>query len=93
MISAESLIEGSTWPATTTAAAANSAMSLFTTDQTYEFELTIQRSAELGTLMQELCSAQGLDIRRARFFINGERIQLGDTAESLNIVDGDHIKM
>ncbi|KIW67494.1 hypothetical protein PV04_06738 [Phialophora macrospora] len=74
-------------------AAGNEHLNIKVTDGNNEVFFKIKKSTKLEKLMKAFCERQGKDPKTARFLFEGQKVQTGDTPESLEMQDGDSIEV
>ncbi|OAQ64206.1 ubiquitin-2 like rad60 SUMO-like domain-containing protein [Pochonia chlamydosporia 170] len=68
-------------------------LNLKVTDNNNEVFFKIKSNTPLQKLMTAFCDRQGKDITSLRFLLEGVRINAEDTADILNMEDGDTIEV
>ncbi|ETI22125.1 hypothetical protein G647_06197 [Cladophialophora carrionii CBS 160.54] len=76
-----------------TPAGNNEHLNIKVTDGNNEVFFKIKKSTKLEKLMKAFCERQGKDPKTARFLFEGQKVQTGDTPESLEMQDGDSIEV
>jgi len=77
----------------TTPAGATEHLNIKVTDGNNEVFFKIKRSTKLDKLMKAFCERQGKDPKSARFLFEGQKVQAGDTPDTLEMQDGDSIEV
>ncbi|OAA59638.1 ubiquitin-like modifier [Niveomyces insectorum RCEF 264] len=63
------------------------------TDNNNEVFFKIKRTTKLEKLMAAFCERQGKSMSSVRFLFDGQRVQLSDTPESLEMQDSDTLEV
>ncbi|KAI9790263.1 MAG: hypothetical protein M1816_005288 [Peltula sp. TS41687] len=63
------------------------------TDNNNEVFFKIKRSTQLKKLMDAFCERQGKSPNTVRFLFDGNRVQPGDSPNSLDMQDGDTLEV
>ncbi|KAK0633556.1 ubiquitin-related domain-containing protein [Immersiella caudata] len=63
------------------------------TDNNNEVFFKIKRSTKLEKLMSAFCDRQGKSLQSVRFLFEGQRVQPGDTPDTLEMADGDTLEV
>ncbi|KAK4110568.1 ubiquitin-like protein [Canariomyces notabilis] len=63
------------------------------TDNNNEVFFKIKRSTKLEKLMTAFCERQGKSLNSVRFLFEGQRVQPGDTPDTLEMQDGDTLEV
>jgi small ubiquitin-related modifier len=65
-------------------AAGNEHLNIKVTDGNNEVFFKIKKSTKLEKLMKAFCERQGKDPKTARFLFEGQKVQTGDTPDSVS---------
>ncbi|MCJ1308136.1 hypothetical protein MMC25_001788 [Agyrium rufum] len=63
------------------------------TDSNNEVFFKIKRTTQLKKLMDAFCDRQGKSPTSVRFLFDGQRVQPGDTPDTLDMNDGDTLEV
>lgn len=63
------------------------------TDGNNEVFFKIKRSTQLKKLMDAFCERQGKDKKTVRFLFDGQRVNDGDSPDTLEMADGDTLEV
>ncbi|KAI1339563.1 ubiquitin family protein [Xylariaceae sp. FL0016] len=74
-------------------AGADQHLNIKVTDNNNEVFFKIKRSTKLEKLMTAFCERQGKNVDSVRFLFEGQRVQKGDTPDSLEMTDGDTLEV
>jgi len=75
------------------AAGAAEHLNINVTDNNNEVFFKIKRSTKLEKLMSAFCDRQGKSLQSVRFLFEGQRVQPGDTPDTLEMADGDTLEV
>ncbi|GAB1311155.1 SUMO protein smt3 [Madurella fahalii] len=75
------------------AAGATEHLNIKVTDNNNEVFFKIKRSTKLEKLMTAFCERQGKTLASVRFLFEGQRVQPGDTPDTLEMQDGDTLEV
>ncbi|CAJ2513459.1 Uu.00g015780.m01.CDS01 [Anthostomella pinea] len=84
---------GSPGPEQPEAPAGGEHLNIKVTDNNNEVFFKIKRSTKLEKLMTAFCERQGKNVASVRFLFEGQRVQAGDTPDSLEMNDGDTLEV
>jgi len=73
--------------------AASEHLNIKVTDNNNEVFFKIKRSTKLEKLMTAFCERQGKALNTVRFLFEGQRVQPGDTPDTLEMADGDTLEV
>ncbi|KAK4452954.1 ubiquitin-related domain-containing protein [Podospora aff. communis PSN243] len=85
--------ENGTPPQPEAGAGASEHLNIKVTDNNNEVFFKIKRSTKLEKLMSAFCDRQGKSMQSVRFLFEGQRVQPGDTPDTLEMADGDTLEV